>query len=104
MPFGALLNTYSEVLASSKPLPHAVGGLFGTGIRAGANIERAVVVSRVAAKEGVGQGRLSRSRCSNYDDPWAGNVGDKRPLALGQRHDSQEENYCLHGEETNTTA
>ena len=108
-PFAGLFNTtaglsstYSEVLASPKPLPSAIGGLFSAGVLTWATIEHAV--PRVAAKEGVGQGRLSSSSGPNYDDPGVGKVRDKRPLTLGQRKNSQEEKCCLHGHETNTTA
>ena len=99
LPFG----TYSEVLASSKPWTKAVGGLFCAGVLARANIEHTVVAPGVAAKEGIGKGGLSASCGSNYNDPGVGKVGDKRPLALGERNHSQEEMPCPHGDETNTT-
>ena len=102
--FWNLVNTYSEVLASSKPLSRAIGGLFGAGFQFRANIEHAVIMPRVAAKKGIGKGRLSSSRGPNYHNPGAGKVRDKGPLALGQGHNSQEEKCCLHGNETNATA
>ena len=102
--FWNLVHTYSEVLASSKPLSYPIAGLFGAGFQFRADVEHAVVVPGVAAKEGIGEGRLPSSRGSNYDDPGVGKVRDKRPLALGQRHNSQEEKCCLDGHETNTTA
>ena len=74
----ALFSTYSEVLASPKPLPSAIGGLFSAGVLTRADIEHAVTVLRVAAEEGVGKGRLSSSRGSNYNNPGVGKVRDKR--------------------------
>ena len=101
--FWNLVHTYSEVLSSSKPLSYPIAGLFRAGVRAWANVEHAVIVPRVAAKEGIGEGRLPSSCGSNYDDPGVGKVGDKRPLASGQGHNSHEEKCCPHGGETNTT-
>ena len=90
----ALFSTYSEVLASPKPLPSAIGGLFSAGILTRANIEHAIVVPRVTAKEGIGQGGLSSSCGSNYDDPGVGKVGDKRPLAANRAESTKEGCHC----------
>ena len=84
------------------------GGLFSAGVLARANIEHTVV-----APIGLGsppRNALAREDFphpvaggSNYNDPGVGKVGDKRPLALGERNHSQEEMPCPHGDETNTT-
>ena len=89
-----LFSTYGEVLASPKPLPSAIGGLFSAGVVISANLEQAVTRSRVTAKEGVGQGRLSSACGPNYDDPGVGKVGDKRPLAANRAESTKEGCHC----------
>ena len=94
LPFAGLFSTYSEVLASPKPLPSAIGGLFGAGVVISANLKQAVTRSRIAAKEGVGQGRLSSSCGSNYHDPGVRKVRDKRPLAANRAESTKEDCHC----------
>ena len=51
-----------------------------------ANIEHAVILLRVAAKEGVGKRRLPGSCGANNDDPGVGEIWDKRPLTFSKRN------------------
>ena len=77
-------TTHSKVLTSAKPRSKAVSGLLGARVLAGADLEQALIGLGVAAKEGIGQGRLSRSCGSDDHNPRVGEVWDQRPLAKGQ--------------------
>ena len=71
---------YREVLSDPKPWTKAISGLLCAGVMIGANLKQAVTGSRVTAKEGIGQGRLSSSCGPNNHNPWVGEFWHKRSL------------------------
>ena len=92
-------------MSTAQPGSKAISGLLGARIssatnlrkasvqivrrKAAANLKKAFIRARVAAKKGVGKGGLPRPGGSDNHNPGIGQLGHKRPLAEGKREKRQ---------------